>query len=56
MGILVLIKIMIGKFEGVGLEKGENSCLVLENPVDLVTLELLGCEMFGAVVGGLCLH
>ena len=56
MGILVLVEIMIGKFEGVGFEEDENSCLVFENAVELVVLELFGCEVLGAVVGGLCLH
>ena len=55
-GILVLVEIMIGKFEGVGFEEGENSCLVLENAVELVVLKLFGCEVLGAVVGGLSLH
>ena len=56
MDILVLVEIMIGKFEGVGLEEGENSGLVLENAVELVVLELFGCEVLRAIVGGLCLH
>ena len=56
MGILVLIEIKIGKLEGIGLEEGENSCLVLENAVELVVLESFGFEVLGAVAGGLSLH
>jgi hypothetical protein len=55
-GILVFIEIMIGEFEGVGLEKGEDSCLVLESAMELIVLQLLSGEVLGSVVGGAGLH